>query len=214
MPLASSSPNFAKERSRCFDPPLGVGDCIVKDTSAAKSLTKLISARGRPNADKRCDACWRTESIGHILQVCPRTWGHRIMRHDTLMEKFLQQLEIRGWTVCRALTIPVRGGTLQKPDGVIYKDTQCWVIDATIVADNAKLNDAFMSKCYKYDTQAVRDWCRSNRPSHDVSDDVLFGALVFHWQGAMAAQSASMCRSLNISKSFMKLLSVCVVQWG
>ena len=118
MPLAISSLNFAKERSRCFNPPLSVGDCIVKDSSAAKSalaaalhgsvdgwgfsasrtvasvqswvtdgtalLTganfihslqiragtvaiKLRSVCGRPNADKRCDACWRTESIGHIL---------------------------------------------------------------------------------------------------------------------------------------------------
>ena len=65
------------------------------------------------------------------------------MHHDTLMETFLQQLEIRGWTVCRAPTIPVRGGTPQKPDGVMYKDNQCWVINATIVADNANLNDIF-----------------------------------------------------------------------
>ena len=30
----------------------------------------------------RCDACWRVESLGHVLQVCPRTSGHRIERHD------------------------------------------------------------------------------------------------------------------------------------
>ena len=131
------------------------------------------------------------------------------MRHDTLMEKFLQPLEIRGWTVYRTPTIPVQCGTPQKPDGVIYKDTQCWVIDATIVADNADLNDAFVNKC---DTKAVRNWCRLNRSSHGVSDGVLLVALVFNWRGA--SRSASLCRSLNISKSFMKLLSVCVVEWG
>ena len=78
------------------------------------------------------------------------------MHHNMLMEKFLQQLEIRGWTVCRAPNIPVRVGTPQKPDGVMYKDNQCWVIDATIVVDNANLNDAFMSKYYKYDTQILQ----------------------------------------------------------
>ena len=124
---------------------------------------------------------------GHILQVCPRMWGHRIMRHDTLMNKFLQQLEIRGCTVCCAPTIPVRGGTPRKLYGVIYNDTQCWVIDATIVTDNADLNDAFISKCTKYDTPAVRDWCRSSRPSQGVSDGGLFGVLVFNWRGAMAS---------------------------
>ena len=41
MPLAISSLNFAKERSRCFNPPLSVGDCIVKDSSAAKYVTHV-----------------------------------------------------------------------------------------------------------------------------------------------------------------------------
>ena len=91
------------------------------------------------------------------------------MRHDTVMEKFLQQMEIRGWLAVRAPTIPVKDASPQKPDGVIFKDNVCWVIDATIVADNANLTDAYNEKCRKYDTQAVRDWCRSNRPSLDVS---------------------------------------------
>ena len=108
------------------------------------------------------------------------------MRHDTIMEKFLQQMEIRGWLVIRAPTIPVTSASPQKPDGVIYKEDICWVIDATIVADNADLQDAYNDKCRKYDTQAVRDWCRLNRPSQDVSGVVLFGALVFNGSGIRA----------------------------
>ena len=42
MALASSSPNFAKERSRCFNPPLNVDDCIVKDSSTAKSALAAV----------------------------------------------------------------------------------------------------------------------------------------------------------------------------
>ena len=136
------------------------------------------------------------------------------MRHDTIMEKFLQQMEIRGWLVVRAPTIPVTDASPQKPDGVIYTDNICWVIDATIVADNANMQDAYNDKCHKYDTQAVRDWYRLNRPSLDVSCVVLFGALVFNWRGAVAAQSANLGRSLNLPQSFFKILSVCVVEWG
>ena len=40
--------------------------------------TKQRAARGRPEADRRCDECWRFKSLGHVLQVCPRMWGHRI----------------------------------------------------------------------------------------------------------------------------------------
>ena len=253
MALAQSSACFARERVKCFNPPIKIGNFIVTDTNTAKSAlaatlhgsvdgrglsasrtvpsvhswvtdgtalltgasyihaiqiragtvaTKLRAARGRPDANRRYYTCWRTESIGHVLQVCPRTWGHRIMRHDTVMEKFLQQMEIRGWLVVRAPTIPVKDASPQKPDGVIYKDNICWVIDATIVADNANLTDAYNDKCQKYDTKAIRDWCRSNRPSLDVSCVVLFGALVFNWRGAMAAQSANLGRSLNLPMSF------------
>ncbi|CAB4017666.1 Hypothetical predicted protein [Paramuricea clavata] len=31
------------------------------------------------------DACSRTESLGHILQVCPRTSGARINRHNSVL---------------------------------------------------------------------------------------------------------------------------------
>ena len=129
------------------------------------------------------------------------------MRHDALMEKFLQQLEIRGWTGvwdCASCSDHSSEGRDPPPEtrwGDIYDDTQCWV------------NDAFISKCIKYDTQAVRDWCRSSRPSQGVSDGLLFRALVFNWRGALSSRSANMCRSLNISKSFMKLLSVFIVEW-
>ena len=41
----------------------------------------------------------------------------------------------------RAPVIPVRGGSPQIPDGVAYKDGYCWVIDASVVADNADLDE-------------------------------------------------------------------------
>ena len=119
--------------------------------------TKQRAARGRPNADRRCDACWRVESLGHVLQVCPRTWGHRIKRHDALLEKFLHKMENRGWAVTRAPVITVRGGSPQIPDAVLYSQSACWVVDASVVADNADLDNAHESKCMKYDTPAVRD---------------------------------------------------------
>ena len=67
------------------------------------------------------------------------------------------------------------------------------------MADNANLTDAYNEKCRKYDTQAVCDWCRLNRPSLDVSCVVLFGALVFNWRGAMAAQSANLVVPADIT---------------
>ena len=40
--------------------------------------------------------------------------------------------------------IPVRGGSPQIPDGVAYKDGNCWVIDVSMVAVKTDLNDAHL----------------------------------------------------------------------
>ena len=176
--------------------------------------TRRRSARGRQEASDKCDACGRPETLGHILQVCHRTWGHRIKRHDAVLEKLLHELERRGWSVLRAPVIKVRCGSPQIPDGVAYKDGICWVIDASVVADNADLDDAHLSKCTKYDTPAVRDWCQSNWPSEVAAGVVRFGALVFNWRGVMSPRSAHMCSTLGISQSHGKLMACCVAEWG
>ena len=180
----------------------------------ATVATRSRAARGRPLAVVRCDCCGRTETLGHVLQVCPRTWGPRIKRHDALMEKYLLKMENRGWQVVRAPVIPVRGGSPQIPDGVLYKDGTCWVVDASVVADNADLDDAHLSKCAKYDTPAVRDWCQSHWPSQGDSWQPSFGALIFNWRGAMSSRSALMCTLMGITRNELKVFSVCVVKWG
>ena len=44
------------------------------------------------------------------------------------------------------------GGSPQIPDGVIYFQSHCWVFDASVVADNADLDNADLSKYAKCDT--------------------------------------------------------------
>jgi len=80
------------------------------------------------------------------------------MRHDTVMEKFLRIAENHGWSVLRAPSDPVSGGNLHKPDAVLYSTITGWVVDASVVAENADLDDAFESKRVKYDTLAIRDF--------------------------------------------------------
>ena len=105
------------------------------------------------------------------------------MRHDALLEKFLHKMENRGWAVTRAPVITVHGGSPQILDAVLYSRNACWVVDASVVADNADLDNAHESKCVKYDTPAVRDWCQMNLPSEGASGDIFFSALIFNWRG-------------------------------
>ena len=37
--------------------------------------TPACMARGHPSRSPLCDACKRVVTLGHILQVCPRTYG-------------------------------------------------------------------------------------------------------------------------------------------
>ena len=179
---------------------------------SATVATKSRAARGRPLANNKCDCCGRTETLGHVLQVCPRTWGPRIKRHNALMEKYLRNMENRGWSVVRAPVIPVMGGSPQIPDGVLFKDGTCWVVDASVVADNAALDDAHDSKCAKDNTPAVRDWCQSHWPSKEGSWVPLFGVLIFNWRGTMSPRSANMCKQMGMNQSDTKILSVSVVE--
>ncbi|KAI0233157.1 hypothetical protein LSAT2_016600, partial [Lamellibrachia satsuma] len=111
-------------------------------------------------------------------------------RHDALLEKFLHRMENRGWSVTRAPVIKVRGGSPQIPDAVLFSQGACWVVDASVVANNADLDNAHESKCVKYNTPAVRDWCQTNWPSEGASREIFFGALIFNWRGAMSPRSA------------------------
>ena len=60
-----------------------IGAIKIRDNLVS---TALRSARGCPNHDIRCDCCGRPESLGHILQVCPRTHALGIARHDKVVD--------------------------------------------------------------------------------------------------------------------------------
>ncbi|KAI0208019.1 hypothetical protein LSAT2_007354, partial [Lamellibrachia satsuma] len=51
-------------------------------------------------------------------------------------------MENRSWVVTRAPVIMVRGGSPQILDAVLYSQNTCWVVDASVVADNADLDNA------------------------------------------------------------------------
>ena len=87
----------------------------------------------------------------------------------------------------RAPVILVRGCSPQIPDGVLFKDGTCWVVDASVVADNADQEGSWVP---------------------------LFGALIFNWCGAMSPRSANMCKLMGLNQSDTNIVSVSVVEWG
>ena len=134
----------------------------------------LRAARGRKDANTACDAWGRVGSLGHVLQSCPRTHASRVARHNKVVELVASNARKKGWDVLVEPVIPTPAG-VRRPDLVIHglrKTT--FVIDATVVADNADLTDRHNGKCHYYDIPAIRQWVKGVRP--DI-DDVKFSSV-------------------------------------
>ncbi len=172
--------------------------------------TAVRSSRGRPNVSASCDCCGRPEFLGHILQVCPRTWGERIKRHDNLCNYLSGKLQKKGFKVIQEPCIATDVG-IRKPDLVISRDGEATIVDMTVVADNASLNDAHMRKCRYYNDPKIIEWVKT----HTGCSSVAFGAVSMNWRGAMAPRSYSMLKdTFGLSLNVVRLMSVKTVIGG
>jgi hypothetical protein len=137
-------------------------------------------ARGRRERDVACDACDRTESIGHILQLYQRTNGARNDRHNSVLDRTVKVLVKNHCSVLVKPAIPTPAG-IRRPDIVAWKGGKaCYIINVTVVVDNADLDRVHQLKIEHYTTQHVRDWAL--RVSGTAS--VTFSSLSFNWRGA------------------------------
>ena len=93
----------------------------------------IRAARGRPNTSVVLGACQRPGSVGHILQVCPRTHGSRVARHDKLVALVQSAAGKAGWSCIREPTIPTTAG-LRRPDLIFHHpERPTYVLDVTVV---------------------------------------------------------------------------------
>ena len=118
--------------------------------------TALRASRGRPEASPLCNACRATESVGHILQHCPRTYEARNSLHDSVNKYLNETLIKRGFTTIVEPPIPTPAG-LRYPDIVAFKGDTCAVVDTTIIGDTFDMDAAHVRKQKYYDTPAIRE---------------------------------------------------------
>ncbi|MPC55462.1 Retrovirus-related Pol polyprotein from type-2 retrotransposable element R2DM [Portunus trituberculatus] len=123
--------------------------------------TRLRSSRGRPGAPVHCDlGCGRIESLGHILQSCPKLAPEKTYGHDQVLNLLVKQLEQKGKKVFREPNIWTAAG-VRKPDVVVFDIQQSVVLDVQIVADNAGgdalIHEHGLKKSY-YDVGEIRSW--------------------------------------------------------
>ena len=164
--------------------------------------TALRSARGCPNHDIRCDCCGRPESLGHILQVCPRTHALGIARHDKAVDLVRSGAEKIEYSIRRKPAIPTPAG-IRRLDLVLVRNSDLTILDVTMAADNADHKKTHNDKCVYYDVSAVRQWTQLRfEPRH-----IAFEALAMNWRGLLATRSAAALQRLGLRGPFLSLVS-------
>ena len=121
-----------------------------------------------------------------IVQVCPRTHGSKVSRHDKIVSLVQTAAAKAEWSCIRKPAIPTTAG-LRRPDLIFHHPSRSTLIlDVTIVADNAVLHEVHEHKVQYYDVSDVRSWVARNISYNTV----LFSSVMLSWRGLMAHASA------------------------
>ena len=167
---------------------------------------KLRASRGRINAPVLCDlGCGRVETLGHILQSCPKLAPERTKRHDRVLSLLTNQLTKHEHHVLKEPSIRTPAG-LRKPDVVVWDQRQSTVLDVQITSDSSlgdTLERAHGLKRTYYDVEDIREWVRT-RTGHSP----VFTTLTINWRGVMATPSYMALKTLGLTKRDIHLLTV------
>ena len=200
----------------------GAKFCAALGVRLGTLPTRLRASRGRGGlAAAACDCCGAgvLESLSHILQVCPRTHGARIARHDRVLDQATKILTRRlGFT---AVTEPhyTTSLGLRKPDLVVYKAGQvAAVIDATICYDGGAEAGGFdpdsphhqKVQYYSQHPEIVR----AVQTLSSTTSEPIFTSLTINWRGCWSPASARDLCLLGFNQADIGLLAAIAVEQG
>lgn len=174
--------------------------------------TPVRNSRGRPSVEVQCDACGRPCSLGHVLQVCPRTHGPRIRRHDKIVRRLEELAARNNLETIWEPRIRTKAG-LRKPDLIIINRDKnlSLAVDVSIVADSADLESEHNNKVNYYDNSEIRSWIKTRTKV----DDVQVSALIFSWRGCVGLAGAEMMtRFLGATTKDIGMMSLTVCESG
>lgn len=148
--------------------------------------TRSRTSRGRPDGDRGCrGGCLASETLNHTVQVCPRTHGARIERHDAVIKYIKRNLRTKGYEVAVEPRLMTTQGD-RKPDLVAVRDRKALIIDAQVVTDSVNLQDADSTKREKY---SGGDFLSRVKETFRV-DETLTMSATLNWRGIWSKSSA------------------------
>ena len=160
----------------------------VRHATLKTRLRASRRGRGGGYLDARCPSCKdQLHSLSHISQVCGRTHGHRVARHDSVVTVLERAANKRGLRVVREPIIR-SGVTLKdslKPDLIIFKKNDVWIIDPTIVSDRADLRRQDEAKRQKYTTPRVSEYLKGMVEHPEQPTSLVVRGLPITWRGVV-----------------------------
>lgn len=158
------------------------------------SLLKTPSraSRGRAHVRKTCKSCCdRVCNLGHTLQVCPRTHGQRILRHNEVVDGIRRVAGRKNVVVRQEPRVAVKN-THMKPDLVLYGKKDCYVVDPMVCGDGGDLSEVHKIKSAKYRVPEVLAFVEAQHKVHFPSEpkpQITISGAVLDWRGCWAPES-------------------------
>ena len=194
---------WVSSRTQVLSGSIYVGAVKIRRNLMATALRK---SRGR-ELSSGCDCCLRTESLGHILQVCPT---HLALLATIRSLILWHPVHVGTGGEYGKSQLLLRPAGIHRPDLILDHQDTVIVLDVTIVADNADLYEAHQHKCDYYDQPAIRDWVSRNVSTISPT----FSSVTLNWHGLLAPPSADVIRTLGLSALFLSLLSAVTLERG
>jgi hypothetical protein len=168
--------------------------------------SRVRTSRGRRDGvDVTCrGGCLTAETPAHCIQVCHRTHGGRVLRHDAIAKALSVHLTQRGWSVRREVSYQTVVG-VRRPDIVASRGREIAVVDVQVVAPNPSLDSAHRKKVAKYRDEAQLATClvrgASVQPRRRAEEEtqVRFASATISWRGVWSSESARSLRELGLT---------------
>lgn len=173
--------------------------------------SKARTTRGR-GLDRACRAgCTASETNYHTIQLCQRTHGGRIHRHDRIVELLANHLKRRDRTTVLVEHMFRTAVGNRKPDLLVTKNGKTYVLDVQIVG-GANMDRDRNTKIEKYRSipnfdELIKSKCRSR--------DVFYHSVTISYKGIVERTTMDVFKKLRISEhlQFMMITSVLRGSW-
>lgn len=167
--------------------------------------TRMRTTRGhrRIHQDVQCRAgCNVPETTAHVIQECHRTHGGRIMRHNAVSKSITKAFNNHGYTIVEEPIIQTSEGN-RKPDILIVKESNAFIIDTQIVSGYRDLNEAHERKKNYYESN--RDVINYVANNFNIpTSNIIVSTITISWRGIWSEKSYEALRVLGVTKNCMQ----------